>query len=74
MKYWDGQEVLAGDKVIADQSGGIVFYVIDTKQSSEEHPAGSWDYLEKGMMINTTAMGLVHYPEADEDIKLIERD
>ena len=73
MKYWDGQEVLVGDRVIADKSHGFVVYVIDTKQSSVNHPEGAWDYLEKGMMVETIAMGLVHYPEPDEDIILIER-
>lgn len=73
MKYLDGQEVYVGDKVIAHKSEGVVVYVIDTKQFSDEYPAGSWDYLEKGMMVHTIAMGLVHYPEPDEDVKLIER-
>jgi hypothetical protein len=73
MEYLDGQEVLVGDKLIADRSDGVVVYVIDTKQSSKEHPAGTWDYLEKGMMVETVEMGLVHYPETDEDVILIER-
>jgi hypothetical protein len=73
MKYSDGQEVYVGDKVTADKSEGVVVYVINTKQFSDEHPAGSWDYLEKGMMVNTVEMGLVHYPEPDEDVKLVER-
>jgi hypothetical protein len=49
MKYFDGQEVYTGDKVIADKSEGVVVYVIDTHQGSEKHPVGSWDYLENGM-------------------------
>jgi hypothetical protein len=73
MKYWDGQEVLVGDNVVADRSEGTVVYVIDTKQFSAEHPAGTWDYLGEGMMIQTAAMGLVHYPIADQEVVLVQR-
>ncbi len=72
MKYWNGEEVKIGDKVIADKSDGIVVCVIDTKQFSEDYSEG-WDYLEKGMLIETKAMGLVHYPESDDDIFLVKR-
>lgn len=72
MKYWDGQEVYIGDKVIADKSDGIVVCVIDTKQFSDDYPEG-WGYLETGILIETKAMGLVHYPQVDEDVILVER-
>ena len=73
MKYSNGQEVFVGDRVIADGAEGVVVYVIDTKMSSEVLPTGTWDYLEKGIMVDTIDMGLVHYADPSEDIKLIER-
>lgn len=73
MKYYDGQEVCIGDEVIADKSQGVVVCIIDDHQGSDEYPASDWDYLEKGLMVNTIAMGLVHYPDPDEDVILVRR-
>lgn len=72
MKYLDGNEIHVGDKVIADDSEGVVVCVIDTKQFSNSYPEG-WISAEKGVFIETTKWGLVHYPEIDEDVSLIER-
>lgn len=58
--------------MIADDSEGIVVCVIDTKQFSEGYPEG-WSYLGKGMLIETERWGLVHYPEIDADVTLVER-
>jgi hypothetical protein len=40
MKYHDGREVYVGDKVIADDSDGVVVSVLDTKQFSQDYPEG----------------------------------
>ncbi len=72
MNYLSGEEICVGDKVIADKSDGVVVAVIDTKQFTEEYSEG-WSYLEKGCLVETTAMGLVHYPEADRDLILKNR-
>ena len=72
MKYPDGNEVRIGDKVIADDSEGIVVCVIDTKQFSDNYPEG-WSYLGRGVLIETKKWGLIHYPEIDEDVVLVER-
>ena len=72
MKYIDGGEVCIGDKVIAADSEGVVVCVIDTGQFSEEYPAG-WDYLNKGMLIETVKWGLMHYPDVSDDVILVER-
>lgn len=72
MKYWKGEEVYIGDEVIADKSKGIVVCVIDTNQFSEDYSEG-WAYLGKGILIETKALGLVHYPETDGDIVLVKR-
>jgi hypothetical protein len=72
MKYLNGQQICIGDKVIADNSNGIVVYLIETKQGSEKYPDGSWDYLKKGVMIETD-FGLVHYTVIDADVTFIKR-
>jgi hypothetical protein len=72
VKYWNSEEVYIGDEVIADKSKGIVVCVIDTEQFSEDYPKG-WAYLERGMLIETKEIGLVHYPEPDEDVVLVKR-
>jgi hypothetical protein len=72
MNYMDGNEVYIGDKVIADDSEGVVVCVIDTKQFSDNYKE-DWAYLGKGMLIETKKWGLIHYPEVDEDVILVER-
>jgi len=73
MKYLGGQEICVGDNVVADKSEGVVVCVIDTKQFTEEYQAEGWAYLEKGYLVETREMGLVHYPEPDEDLILKSR-
>ena len=69
MKYLDGQEICVGDNVVADKSKDVVVCVIDTKQFNAEY-SEFWGYLEKGCLVETKAMGLVHYQEPDEDLIL----
>ena len=73
MKYLGGQEICVGDNVVADKSEGVVVCIIDTKQFTEEYQAEGWAYLEKGYLVETREMGLVHYPEPDEDLILKSR-
>ncbi len=72
MKYLSGQEICVGDNVIADKSEGVIVCVIDTKQFTEKYSEG-WAYLEKGCLVETKEMGLIHYPESDEDLILKNR-
>ena len=72
MKYLSGKEIYVGDIVIADKSDGVVVCVIDTKQFTEKYQE-FWKYLEKGCLVETKEMGLVHYPEPDEDLILKSR-
>ena len=73
MNYLDGNEMLVGDIVIADDSHGVVVCVIESQQFTAEYPAAAWAYLEKGVLIVTENLGLIHYPVADEDIIFKER-
>lgn len=78
MEYCDGQEVRVGDKVRlgddrSDDTIGVVVYSIDTGESSNDHPKGTWDYLKKGVMISFPKYGLIHYEKPEEDLQLIAR-
>ena len=73
MKYLSGEEIYVDDSVIADKCEGVVVCVIDTKQFTEDYQAEGWAYLERGCLIITKEMGLVHYPEPDEDLILESR-
>lgn len=75
-KYFDGKDVRLGDSVrLADDPSGVVVYVIGTGEGDENNPPGSWDYLERGVMIEFQKYGLHHYPDPSEepDLSLISR-
>jgi hypothetical protein len=72
MKYRDGNEVYLGDKVVADDSEGLVVMVLDTRQFSDEYPEG-WTNEVRGAFVETKKWGLIHYPEFDEDVTLLQR-
>jgi hypothetical protein len=74
MKYSNGEEIKLGDIVqVNGNDPGVVVGVIDTGEFSKGYPAEDWAYLNKGTLILTQGAGLIHYPEPDSEIKLIER-
>jgi hypothetical protein len=73
MRYWTGQEVLLGDKVKLGDADGEVVCSIDGGEYGEEHSEAQWGYLGKGVMIDFPALGLIHYIDPEEDLRLIER-
>ena len=73
MKYTDGNDVQIGDRVIADESEGVVVTVLDTKQFSDDYPEG-WTDEKTGVFIETKRWGLIHYLALDDDVKLIEHE
>jgi hypothetical protein len=58
MKYTDGNDVQIGDRVIADESEGVVVTVLDTKQFSDDYPEG-WTDEKTGVFIETKRWGLI---------------
>jgi hypothetical protein len=72
MYYTDGNEVLLGDEVVADDSAGVVVAVLDTKQFSTHYPEG-WSDQKTGAFVETKKWGLIHYPDFDDDVKLVKR-
>jgi hypothetical protein len=60
MKYPDGQEIMAGDKVLIDgKYDGLVVACIDANDFLPGHDG--WAYLQQGIMVDTSFGGLVHY-------------
>lgn len=74
MKYPDGQEVRLGDRIgLGDDREGVVVCSIDTDEYSDAHTREQWAYLKKGVVIEFTSFGLIHYETAEDDLELIRR-
>ncbi|PAU59024.1 hypothetical protein BZL41_17070 [Pseudomonas sp. PIC25] len=74
MKYSTGEEIKLGDIVqVGGNDIGAVVGIIETGEFSKDYPAEDWAYLNTGTLILTQEAGLIHYPEPDDEIKLIER-
>ena len=74
MKYSNGEKICVGDRVkVWEGCVGVVVASMDTDEYSSEHPKEQWGYLKVGVMIDTDKAGLIHFPEPDPDLKLIER-
>jgi hypothetical protein len=74
VKYADGQEVKVGD-IVKLWSGctGLVVANIDSDSYTENYPKTEWGYLKHGILVDTDTAGVIHYPEADEELQLITR-
>jgi hypothetical protein len=74
MKYADGEEARLGDRVtLGDGAEGAVVVSIDTDEYAIGHPKSQWAYLKRGIMVEFPKYGLIHYEEAEPDLRLIER-
>jgi len=74
MKYADGQEIILGDTVrLGSDDGGVVVCSIETDEYCDGYPAGQWEYLKEGVMIEFPLHGLIHYQETDPDLQLAKR-
>ena len=66
MRYSDGQGVCVGDVVAIGQTHqGTVVACIEEGQYLSPHTREQWGHLERGVMIDTTFGGLVHYPNQE---------
>ena len=66
MHYPDGQLVCVGDVVTIDRTHqGTVVACIEEGRYLPPHSKEQWGYLERGVMIDTSYGGLVHYPDQD---------
>jgi len=73
MKYPDGQEIKAGDRVLIDgHYQGLVVACMDSNDCLPGHEG--WDYLKHGIMVDTNFGGLVHYTkDAVDYLQLLGR-
>ena len=63
-----------GDRVeLWSETLGTVVGVIDDDQFDARFSAAEWRYLEKGTLIETDDGNLFHYPELDEDFRILPR-
>jgi hypothetical protein len=73
--FTKGKQIRLGDRVlVANHVTGIVVFSIDTGEYSPEFPKADWEYLGRGIMIQTENAGLIYIAELsdpDEDIEII---
>lgn len=50
---------------------GTVVFSIDTDEFSSEFPKLDWEYLGRGIMVETEQAGLVHLADTGEDVEVI---
>jgi len=80
LHYPDGQEMRLGDRVrcqigrgAPDGREGVIVCSVETDEYDVDYPREHWSSLGVGVLILFDDFGLVHYVEADEDIRLVAR-
>ncbi|MGJ7901578.1 hypothetical protein [Lysobacter sp. 1R34A] len=76
LRYSDGLEVRLGDRVLSyELNRGRIVALIDRGEYSAKFPQAEWDYLERGVLVETDFGGLVHYPNGfkHDELSLIDR-
>ena len=75
MFYKDGNKIELFDFVsVGVESYGRVVCIVEEGVYSTEYPKEDWEYLEKGLLIEAEAFGLLHVVEPDCDLVLIKRN
>jgi hypothetical protein len=68
-----GRQIRLGDKVaIGGGISGVVVFSIDTDEYSPGFPKDDWQYLGRGVMVQTETVGLVHLSVADEHTEIVK--
>jgi hypothetical protein len=74
VKYSNGEQVRLWDRVkVWEGCHGIVVFSIDSEEYSSEYPKEHWQYLKRGVMIDTEVAGLIYYEEPEEEMELLAR-
>lgn len=72
LNYGNGEHVCLWDRVQFPDGGiGIVVFSIDDDEYSIRFPKEQWSYLERGVMVDTSFGGLVHYPKSLPRMELL---
>jgi hypothetical protein len=74
MQYPDGQLARLGD-VIEVWSGnkGVVVCSLDTGEYTSSYPESDWQHLQRGVLVESEAAGLIHYIQPEKTMRLISR-
>lgn len=74
MNYPDGQKIKVGDVLsLWDGCTGVIVCSIDDGEYSADFTKKDWEYLGRGVLIDTDAAGLIHYTEPEASFKLLHR-
>lgn len=75
MRYRDGSDARVGDQVIIDGGHrGRIVACLDRGEYAPDYAATDWNYLERGLLIETDSGGLVHYAHPGvEGFELLRR-
>jgi hypothetical protein len=74
VNYASGDQVRLWDRLQPwPGCSGIVVASPDTDDYCSRFPREHWSYLRRGILIDTTEAGLIHYPEADSELTLVTR-
>jgi hypothetical protein len=74
MLYPSGEIAHVGDQVRLGQSEtGVVVCSVDTYEFSEEYPRDEWLGLRRGILVKFEKLGLVHYVDPEDSLKLVCR-
>jgi hypothetical protein len=74
MRYPDGQDIRLGDRMMLWGGGeATVVCSIDTQEYSPDYPREHWAYLDRGILIMSEKLGLVHCIETDGEMRLLAR-
>lgn len=74
MNYRTGEQIRLWDR-LHPWSGcsGLVVASPDTSEFTDRFPREHWSFLQRGVLIETTEAGLIHYPEPDSELSLVSR-
>lgn len=74
VNYMDGTPVNVGDFVgLGEDRNGVVVCSMDDGVYTEAYPKERWDYLGRGVMIEFSKWGLIHYEAPEPGLELISR-
>jgi hypothetical protein len=74
MNYRDGQPVMIGDAVtLGEGITGTVVCTIDDRRGTPAFPIAEWEYLRRGIILDSPAHGIIHLEAPDVDLVLVAR-
>lgn len=74
MRYLNGEEAHLGDKVaLGNSAEGEIVCSIDTEEFSPEYPKADWQYLNRGILVNFSKFGLIHYQDPEPGLHFVQR-